>query len=115
MKKIDGSHHGVKVSDRDLKKLYKQHMPLYKQTPNRAIKYVAFDIKPSEDDFKAAETLLQNLQEEFRTTEDVSLVVNTNSDIMYDGRDFSEETQHNLSCRADALQGVCIRKGCKSR
>ena len=82
----------VKVSDRDLKKLYKQHMPLYKQTPNRAIKYVAFDIKPSEDDFKAAETLLQNLQEEFRTTEDVSLVVNTNSDIVYDGRDYSEET-----------------------
>lgn len=82
----------VKVSDRDIKKLYAQHKEQYKQTPNRAIKYVAFDIVPSEDDFKAAETLMNNLKEEFQTTEDVSLVVNTNSDVMYDGRDYSEET-----------------------
>ena len=82
----------VKVSDREIKKLYAQHKEQYKQTPNRAIKYIAFDIVPSEDDFKAAETLMNNLKEEFKTTEDVSLVVNTNSDIMYDGRDYSEET-----------------------
>ena len=82
----------VKVSESDIKKLYKQHKAEYKQTPNRSIEYVAFDIKPSEADFKAAETLMNNLQEEFRTTEDVSLTVNTNSDIMYDGRDYSEET-----------------------
>ena len=82
----------VKVSDSDIKKLYKQHKAEYKQTPNRAIEYVAFDIKPSEADFKAAETLMNNLKEEFQTTEDVSLVVNTNSDVMYDGRDYSEET-----------------------
>ena len=82
----------VKVSDRDIKKLYAQHKEQYKQTPNRAIKYIAFDIVPSEDDFKAAETLMNNLKEEFRNAEDVSLVVNTNSDVMYDGRDYSEET-----------------------
>ena len=82
----------VKVSDSEVKKLYKQHKSQYKQTPNRAIKYIAFDIVPSEDDFKAAQDLMNNLQEEFKTTEDVSLVVNTNSDIMYDGRDYSEET-----------------------
>ena len=82
----------VNISERDVKNLYKQHKAQYKQTPNRAIKYVAFDIVPSEDDFKAAQNLLVSLQEEFKTTEDVSLVVNTNSDIMYDGRDYSEET-----------------------
>ena len=82
----------VSVSDKDIKALYAKHKPMYKQTPNRAIEYIAFDIKPSEDDFKAAEELLTNLQEEFKTTEDVSLVVNTNSDIMYDGRDYSIET-----------------------
>ena len=80
------------MSESDIKKLYKQHKAEYKQTPNRSIEYVAFDIKPSEADFKAAETLMNNLQEEFHTTEDVSLTVNTNSDIMYDGRDYSEET-----------------------
>ena len=82
----------VKVSDGDIKKLYNQHKEQYKQTPNRAIKYIAFDIVPSEDDFKAAETMMNNLKDEFKTTDDISLVVNTNSDIMYDGRDYSEES-----------------------
>ena len=82
----------VKVSDSEIKKLYNQHKAQYKQTPNRAIKYIAFDIVPSEEDFKAAQELLTNLQNEFKTTDDISLVVNTNSDIMYDGRDYSEQT-----------------------
>jgi len=82
----------VKVSDSDIKKLYAQRKEMYKQTPNRAIKYVAFDIEPSEADFKAAEDLLTRLQDEFKTTDDITLVVNTNSDIMYDGRDYSIET-----------------------
>lgn len=82
----------VNVSESAVKKLYKAHKAQYKQTPNRAIKYVAFDIAPSADDFKAAENLVNGLQEEFKTTEDVALVVNTNSDVMYDGRDYSEAT-----------------------
>ncbi len=82
----------VKVSEGDIKKLYAKHKEQYKQTPNRAIKYIAFDIVPSEDDFKAAQTLLESLQDEFRTTDDIALVVNTNSDVMYDGRDYSVET-----------------------
>lgn len=82
----------VKVSDVDIKKLYKEHKSLYKQTPNRAIAYVAFDIVPSEQDFADAEKMMKDLEEEFKTTEDVSLVVNVNSDINYDGRDYSRET-----------------------
>ena len=82
----------VSVKESEIKKLYAQRKKQFKQTPNRAIEYVAFDIVPSEDDYKAALTLLENLKEEFRTAEDVSVVVNTNSDIMYDGRDYSEET-----------------------
>ena len=82
----------VKVSEGDIKKLYNQHKEQYKQTPNRAIKYIAFDIVPSEADFQAAQDLMNKLQNEFKTTDDISLVVNTNSDIMYDGRDYSEQT-----------------------
>ena len=82
----------VKVSNSDIKKLYSQHKKEYKQTPNRAIAYVAFDIKPSEQDFADTKKLMEDLQEEFKTTDDVALVVNTNSDIMYDGRDYSETT-----------------------
>lgn len=101
----------VKVSEGDIKKLYNQKKEQFKQTPNRAIKYVAFNIVPSEDDFKAAETLMNNLQEEFKTTEDIALVVNTNSDIMYDGRDYSEETVpaqfKEFAFAKDAKAGDC--------
>lgn len=82
----------VKVSDGDIKKLYKEHKPLYKQTPNRAIAYVAFDITPSEQDFADAENAIKSLEQEFKTTDDIALVVNVNSDINYDGRDYSKET-----------------------
>lgn len=82
----------VKVTNRDLKKLYEERKPLYKQTPNRAIAYVAFDVKPSETDYEAADKLMKQLEQELKTTDDVALVVNTNSDIMYDGRDYSAAT-----------------------
>lgn len=82
----------VSVSDKEIKKLYKKHLNQYEQKPNRAIKYIAYDIVPSEEDFKAEEKLMNDLKEEFKTTNDISLVVNTNSDIMYDGIDYSITT-----------------------
>ena len=101
----------VSVKESEIKKLYKQHKSQYKQTPNRAIKYIAFDIVPSEDDFKAAEELLTNLKDEFKTTEDVGAVVNSNSDIMYDGRDYSAETVpaqfKDFAFRSGAKAGDC--------
>ncbi len=82
----------VKVSNADIKKLYAQHKPEFKQTPNRAIAYIAFDVKPSELDYAAADKLMKELEQELKTTDDVALVVNTNSDLMYDGRDYSANT-----------------------
>lgn len=81
----------VKVSESDIKALYKQNQKLYKQQPNRGIQYVTFDVVPSEDDFTEAEAALKKLQEEFYTTEDVLSVVNLNSDITYNGMNFSED------------------------
>ncbi len=78
----------VSYSESDIKKLYKQHLSQYKQTPNRAIKYIAFDIVPSEEDFKAAQDLLTN-------------------------RD--EQLQHRHHHRSRRRQGVCFRQGCESR
>jgi len=82
----------VEVKESEIKKLYKEHLQQYKQTPNRAIKYVVFDIAPSEADFQEAHDMVAQLAEEFRTAEDVAAIVNMNSDVLYDGRDFSEET-----------------------
>ena len=82
----------VTVSQRDIKNLYNDQKERYKQNPSRSLEYITFDLQPSEQDFQAANDLMQSLEEEFRTTEDIALVVNTNSDLMYDGRNYSEET-----------------------
>lgn len=82
----------VKVSTNDIRKIYDERKQMYKQTPNRDIAYIAYPIVPSEADYQLAEKAMQEIQEEFRTTEEVALVVNSNSDVMYDGNNYSEKT-----------------------
>ena len=82
----------VKVSTNDIRKIYDERKPMYKQTPNREIAYIAFPIVPSEADYELAEKAMMAIEEEFRTTDEVAVVVNSNSDVMYDGRNYSEAT-----------------------
>lgn len=82
----------VKVTEGDLKKLYNEKKEQYKQTPTRSIEYVSFPIVPSAEDFADVEKLIKSLENDFRTKEDVAALVNSNSDVLYDGRDYSEET-----------------------
>ena len=82
----------VSISNNDLKKLYESRKALYKQTPNRSIEYVIYPVVPSEQDSLSTLDLMNSLRDEFCTTEDIALVVNTNSDLMYDGRNYSEES-----------------------
>ena len=82
----------VKVTEGDLKKLYNEKKEQYKQTPNRSIEYVSFPIVPSAEDFADIEKLIKSLENDFRTQEDVAALVNSNSDVLYDGRDYSAET-----------------------
>lgn len=81
----------VKVSTSDIKALYKKHLQMFKQQPNRDLVYVSFPVVPSEEDFQTAEAELKALQTEFFETEDLLTVVNTNSDITYDARDLNVE------------------------
>ena len=82
----------VTVSESDIKKLYKEHKPLYKQEPNRAIEYVVFDVVPSEADYQEAYNQMAELQEEFRTAANINEVGNDQLQAVYDGRDYSEQT-----------------------
>ena len=82
----------VKVTDADIKKLYNAQKEQYKRTPNRSLVYVGFPIEPSEADFNEVEKMMKSLESDFQTKEDVAAIVNSNSDILYDGRDYSETT-----------------------
>ena len=82
----------VKVTDADIKKLYAAQKEQYKRTPNRSLVYVSFPIVPSETDYAEVEKLMKSLENDFQTKEDIAAIVNSNSDILYDGRDYSETT-----------------------
>ena len=62
----------VKVSDADVKALYKKHKNEYKQEPNRSIAYVAFPIQPSYEDTMAVAQKMEQVKDEFYTTDDVT-------------------------------------------
>lgn len=82
----------VSVSNSEIKSLYAKKKEQYKQEPNRNLSYIAFDIVPSTADFESVEAWINKLKPEFETTNDIANVVNSNSDIPYDGRNFSETT-----------------------
>ncbi len=82
----------VKVSESEMKKLYSARKETFKQEPNRDLEYIAFNIVPSEQDFAEAEAWINNLKAEFTTTTDIAGLVNSNSDVMYDGHNYSEKS-----------------------
>lgn len=82
----------VKVSDDEIKDRYNKQKEQYKQDANCSLNYVVFNIKPTPEDYKEAETWINKLSSEFKTTDDVAGLVNSNSDDMYDGKNYSEQT-----------------------
>ena len=86
------SDSAFQATDAEVKALYNQRKEQFKQEHNRNILYVTYPILPSEDDFNEVKAWIENLQEEFATTTDIVGVVNSNSDVMYDGQYYSENT-----------------------
>ena len=82
----------VKVTNADIKKLYDAQKEQYKRVPNRSLVYVSFPIVPSESDYAEVERLMKSIENDFQTKEDITAIVNSNSDILYDGQDYSETT-----------------------
>lgn len=82
----------IKVSDADITDRYNKQKEQYKQEANCAINYVTFSIKPLKEDYTEAEKWITKLGPEFRTTDDVVGLVNSNSDVMYTGKQYSALT-----------------------
>ncbi len=86
----------VTVSDKEIAVKYKQIKERYKQPEEtREIKFVAFDVKPSEADFQKEKTLMDSLKPKFETAQDVKLIVNANSkpyqDIAFSAKDIDPD------------------------
>ena len=82
----------VTVSNSEIKDRYNKQKDNFKQDDKCSINYVVFEIRPLENDFIETEEWMNRLSDEFRTTDEVASLVNSSSDIMYNGQNFSEFT-----------------------
>ena len=81
----------VNVSDAEIKALYNEKKEQFKQKQSADVKYIAVDIKPSAEDFAEVEKWINDLKEEFTTTEEIADVVNSNSDVQYRGENLVKD------------------------
>jgi len=73
----------VNIPEADIKNFYEKHKHWYKTDEYCNLSYVSFELKPSQDDYKSAEDIINKNEQEFKTSDDVSEIVNLNSEIPY--------------------------------
>ena len=73
----------VEVSESDIKAYYKKHKEDYKQEASRDIEYIIFNVVPSAEDDRASSKYINDIVEDFKTTEDDKDFVNLNSDVPF--------------------------------
>jgi len=82
----------VEIADKDLKNYYKDHLYNYEQDEVRSIDYVVFEVVPSEEDRKHIADEINKIYEDFKTTDDIAIFVNSVSDDRYDSS-FKKESE----------------------
>ncbi len=81
----------ITVIDEDIKKYYKENINLFKQKESRDIRYVYFEVIPSEADFKAARQSIVDITPDFEAAEDVAQFVSMESDEPFDSKNYTQK------------------------
>ena len=97
----------VAVTDAEIKAYYaaNNYKEQYKQDEAVDLKYVAFDIKPSDDDNQAAKKWIDKTTEEFKLTDNDTLFININSDKPYKAMWYAESA---LPAAVDTLKKAVV-------
>lgn len=90
----------ISPTDEDYEKQYQKNKELFKQKPFRNIDYVVFDIIPSITDLQDARKEMNELYEEFQSSNDDARFVLVNSDQAYDS---SWKMEGRLPVQIDSL------------
>jgi peptidyl-prolyl cis-trans isomerase D len=90
----------ISVSESDLKAYYKEHKEEFKQLKSRSIKYVSFDVIPSESDNEFAKKWINGALPEFSRISEVEQYVKLSSDEPYDSKNYKKG---ELPVRLDAF------------
>ena len=77
------SDSALAITEKDLKNYYNEHIEEYKQEKTRQIEYIVFPINPSEQDNLHAKEWIEDIQNDFASTEENAQFTNSNSDEGY--------------------------------
>ena len=78
----------IKATPSEMKNYYNDHQKEFKQEAARSLEYVVFEVKPSDEDFKNAETWINSIVEDFKNAADIKPFVNANSDQPFDDKNY---------------------------
>lgn len=74
----------IKIKKSDIEDYYKKHLNEFVQTESsRSIEYISYDIKPSDEDYKAAKKWIDNMKSDFESTTEIKQFVSLNSDTSF--------------------------------
>jgi peptidyl-prolyl cis-trans isomerase D len=80
----------ISFTQKDLLAYYEENIESYKQEESREINYVTFEVIPSEEDIKQTQEWVENLKQEFNTTDNNEQFISLNSDIPFDGNYYAQ-------------------------
>lgn len=80
----------IQVSKSEIEKLYNQRKELFRQKESKVIKYIAVDIRPSQEDYDKASAEIEAVKNELSTTKNIADLVAENSEIPYMDAFFAE-------------------------
>ena len=79
----------ISYTESDLRSYYNENRNFFRQTASRDIEYVVFEVTPSQDDVKDAQEWINRMKNDFKSTTDVASFVNIESDITYNGQNYT--------------------------
>lgn len=80
----------VAFTNSDVEDYYNNHMKDYEQVASRSIAYVTFDVVASSDDNFLAQKWINDIVNDFKTTESDEQFVNFNSDVPFDDKNYKK-------------------------
>jgi peptidyl-prolyl cis-trans isomerase D len=87
----------ISISEGDVKEYYNENKDKYKQEASRSIAYVAWDVVASPEDNEMTQKWINDIVDEFKTTENTVQFVNFNSDVSFDAKNYKQgELPENL-------------------
>jgi peptidyl-prolyl cis-trans isomerase D len=94
------SDSAITVADKDIEKFYKENLKQFRQEESRDIRYISFEVVPSESDFRFAGQWINEVRPDFEKAEDMIQFVNMESDVPFDN------INYNSGGLPDSIQGL---------